>query len=226
MSIEKNYVIYNENCPFDYCSENKSIENNNSDVQCTFNHAGRLCGSCRENYSLAIGSSHCIICSNSNNLALLIYFATAGFLLVLFVGVLNLTVTQGMIDGLIFYTNIVWTYQSILFPAKMHGKLFFFKTFIAWLNLDFGIETCFMKDLNAFLKTWLQFIFPLYIWSIAGLMIILARYSTRVTKLFGERAVPILATIILLSYNKLLKTAVEVLDFSVISVYSLSLIHI
>ena len=220
MSVEKNYVIYSENCPFDYCSEKKSIENNNSDVQCTFNHAGRLCGSCRENYSLAIGSSHCIICSNSNNLALLIYFATAGFLLVLFVGVLNLTVTQGMIDGLIFYTNIVWTYQSVLFPAKMHGKLFFFKTFIAWLSLDFGIETCFMKDLNTFLKTWLQFIFPLYIWSIAGLMIILARYSTRVTKLFGERAVPILATIILLSYNKLLKTAVEILDFSVISVYS------
>ena len=220
MSIENNDTMYSENCPFDYCSEAKSMANNNSDIQCAFNHAGRLCGSCKENYSLAIGSSHCISCSSSNNLALFIYFAAAGFLLVLFIGFLNLTVTQGMINGLIFYANIVWMYESILFPAKMHGKLFFSKTFIAWLNLDFGIETCFVKDLNAFFKTWLQFVFPLYIWSIAGLMIIMARYSTRVTKLFGERAVPILATIILLSYNKLLKTAVEILDFSVISVYS------
>ena len=220
MSIEKNDTIYSENCPFDYCSEEKSMKNNNSDVQCAFNRAGRLCGSCKQNYSLAIGSSRCIFCSSSNNLALLIYFAIAGLLLIVFVGVLNLTVTQGMINGLIFYANIVWTYQSILFPAKKHGKLFFFKTFIAWLNLDFGIETCFIKGLNAFLKTWLQFVFPLYIWTIAGLMIVLARYSTRVTKFFGERAVPILATIILLSYNKLLKTAVGILDFSVISVYS------
>ena len=220
MSIENNDTMYSENCPFDYCSEDKSMESNNSDVQCAFNHAGRLCGSCKENYSLAIGSSHCISCSSNKNLVLLIYFATAGFLLVLFVGILNLTVTQGMINGLIFYANIVWMYESILFPAKMHGKLFFFKIFIAWLNLDFGIETCFIKDLNAFLKTWLQFVFPLYIWSIIGLMIIMARYSTRVTKLFGERAVPILATIILLSYNKLLKSAIEILDFSVISVYS------
>ena len=218
MSIENNDTSYSENCPFDYCSEAIKSMENNSDIQCAFNRAGRLCGSCKQNYSVAIGSSHCISCSSSNNLALLIYFAAAGFLLVLFVGVLNITVTQGMINGLIFYANIVWMYQSILFPAKMHGKLFFFKIFIAWLNLDFGIETCFIKDLNALVKAWLQFVFPLYIWSIAGLMIFLARYSTRVTKLFGERAVPILATIILLSYNKLLKTAVEMLDFSVISV--------
>ena len=219
MSIENGDTMYSKSCPFDYCREDKTMDNNNSNVQCAFNHAGRLCGSCRENYSLAIGSSHCIPCSSSNNLALIIFFVIAGFLLVLFVGVLNITVTQGMINGLILYANVVWMYQSILFPAKMHDKLFFFKIFIAWLNLDFGIETCFMKDLNAYLKTWLQFVFPLYIWSIAGWMIIMARYSTRVTKLFGERVVPILATLILLSYNKLLKTAVEILDFSVISVY-------
>ncbi len=162
MSIENNDTMYSENCPFDYCSEAKSMEND-SDIQCAFNHAGRLCGSCKENYSLAIGSSHCISCSSSNNLALLIYFAAAGFFLVLFAGILNLTVTQGMINGLIFYANIVWMYESILFPAKMHRKLSFSKIFIAWLNLDFGIETCLVKDLNAFSKTWLQFIFPSYI---------------------------------------------------------------
>ena len=69
-------------------------------------------------------------------MTLLLFFAAAGFLLVLFISILNLTVTQGMINGLIFYANIVWTYQSILFPNQIPSILIVFKTF----NLDFGIE--------------------------------------------------------------------------------------
>jgi hypothetical protein len=154
-------------------------------------------------------------------MTLLIFFAAAGFLLVIFISVLNLTVTQGMINGLIFYANIVWTYQSVLFPNQMPSELIFFKIFIAWLNLDFGIEMCFINNLNAFWKSWLQFVFPFYLWSIAGLMIMLARYSTRLTTLFGNRAVPVLGTLILLSYMKLLRTAVEILHFSILT----SIVH-
>ena len=160
------------------------------------------------NYSLAIGSSHCIYCSNDYNLALVI---AAGFLLVLYISFLNLTVTQGMINAVIFYANniIVWTYQSILFPNQIPSRLIFFKTFIAWLNLDLGIETCFLNNLNAFWKSWLQFVFPFYLWFIVGLMVVLARHSTRLTILFGNKAVPVLATLILLSYMKLLRTVVD-----------------
>ena len=75
-------------------------------------------------------------------------FAAAGVLLVFFISALNLTVTQGMVNGLIFYANIVWTnYQSILFPqVESEPVLVFLKTFIAWFNLDFGIQVCFVKD--------------------------------------------------------------------------------
>ena len=219
ISVYTNVIVYSKYCPFDYCKDVKSIKNIPDD-QCAFNHGGRLCGGCKENYSLAIGSSHCIYCPNNNNLALFIFFAAAGFLLVFFISVLNLTVTQGMINGLIFYANIVWTYQSILFPKQVNNELVLFKTFVAWLNLDFGIEICLFNGLNAFWKIWLQFLFPLYIWSIAGLMIFAARHSTRLTALFGNRAVPILATLILLSYTKLLRTAVTALDFSMLNVVS------
>ena len=218
ISVRTDETAYSKYCPFDYCKDVKSITTIPDD-QCAFNRAGRLCGGCKANYSLAIGSSHCIYCSN-NNLSLLIFFAAAGILLVLIISVLNLTVTQGMINGLIFYANIVWMYQSILFPREVSNELVFFKTFIAWLNLDFGIETCFFNGLNAFRKTWLQFVFPLYIWSIAGFMILAARHSTRLTALFGNRAVPILATLILLSYTKLLRIAVTALDISMLNVVS------
>jgi predicted outer membrane repeat protein len=210
-------IILSKYCPFDYCKDTKVIRGASGD-QCSFNRAGRLCGGCKENYSLAIGSSHCIYCSNDHNMTLLIFFAAAGFLLVFFISILNLTVTQGMINGLIFYANIVWTYQSVLFPNEIPSKLIFFKAFIAWLNLDFGIEMCYMRNLNAFWKSWLQFVFPFYLWSIAGLMIMLARYSSRLTTLFGNRAVPVLVTLILLSYMKLLRTAVEILEFSILTV--------
>jgi hypothetical protein len=201
ITLSAKKVILSKHCPFDYCMDTKVIKGASVD-QCSFNRAGRMCGGCKENYSLAIGSSHCIYCSNDNNLTLLMFFAAAGFLLVTFISVLNLTVTQGMINGLIFYANIVWTYQSVLFPNQMPSnlKLIFFKTFIAWLNLDFGIEICFINNLNAFWKSWLQFVFPFYLWSIAGLMIMLAQQSTRLTVLFGNRAVPVLVTLILLSY--------------------------
>ena len=220
MNTDADGVIYNEYCPFDYCNKTSTKINLQTypDSQCSFNRAGRLCGGCKENYSLAIGSSHCIQCPNNNNLALFLFFTAAGFLLVLFISVLNLTVTQGMINGLIFYTNIVWTYQSIFFPQDMktNALLVFLKIFIAWVNLDFGIESCFIDGLTAFWKTWLQFTFPFYIWAIAGLIVVATRYSTRLTNLLGSRAVPVLVTLILLSYMKLLRVVASALEFSIL----------
>ena len=92
-------------CPIDNCEMDEKDINlqKNPDAQCAYNHAGVLCGRCQKGYSLAIGSSHCIHCPNNNNLALLIFFAAAGFFLVIAISVSNLTVTQGMINGLMFY---------------------------------------------------------------------------------------------------------------------------
>ena len=215
-------VFIAQYCPFDYCNTSTKTVNfqYDSDTQCTFNRAGKLCGGCKKNYSLAIGSSHCIHCPNNNNLALLIFFAIAGFLLVCFIGAFNFTVTQGMINSLIFYANIIWIYQSILFSQQVKSNYFlvFLRILIAWVNLDLGIQTCFVTRLNAYWKTWLQYLFPIYIWSIAGVIIIGARHSTKLTKLFGNRAVSILATLFLLSYTKLFQTIIASVGFTPIRV--------
>ena len=190
--------------------------NSNDDDACDYNKTGRMCGGCKESYSLAIGSSHCIYCPNNNNLALLIFFAAAGFLLVFFIGALNLTVSVGMFNGVIFYANMIWIYKDILFPERdISSGLQFLKIFIAWLNLDFGIETCFVHGLNAFSKTWLQFVFPFYIWIISVAIIVCCRYSSRLTKLFGNRGLPILATLLCLSYVKLMRTIIDGMAFTV-----------
>ena len=211
INITEEGVSYVNRCPFDYCEiSSKNIDiKGHLDSQCVFNRAGRLCGGCKKNYSLAIGSSHCIHCPNSNNLALLIFFAAAGFLLVFFISAFNLTVSQGMINGLIFYANVVWVNGNIMLPLSEINV--FLRVFLAWLNLDFGIECCFFSGLDAFSKTWLQYAFPFYT---AGLFIAGVRYSSKLSKLFGDRSVPVLATLLFLSYTKLLHTIITSLELA------------
>ena len=213
-------IIYNRFCPLNYCkSGNKTVNiGDDPSKQCTPNRTGILCGACSENFSLAIGSSRCIECPNSHNVSLLLAFGAAGVFLVFFILALNLTVTQGLINGVIFYANIVWAYKIILLPSEIQEN-HFLQVFIAWLNLDFGIETCFFVGLDAYWKTWLQFLFPFYIWAIAGVIIVACRYSSRLTNLIGSRAVPLLATLFLLSYMKLLHTVIDATSVAMIAHY-------
>ena len=216
-------IMYNRFCPLLYCnSGNKTVDiGDDPSKQCASKRTGILCGACMDSFSLAIGSSRCIECPNSHNVVLLIAFAAAGVLLVFFILALNLTATQGLINGVIFYANIVWAYKVIIFPADI-GKSYLFTflhVFIAWLNLDFGIKTCFFVGMDAYWKTWLQFLFPFYIWAIAGVIIVACRYSSRLTNLIGSRAIPLLATLFLLSYMKLLRTVIDATSVAVIAQY-------
>ena len=88
-----------------------------------------------------------------------------------------ITVAVGTINGLIFYANIIQAAQDTFIPAGDTNPL---TVFIAWLDLDLGIETCFFHGLDGYWKTWLQFLFPFYIWAIIILIIYLSRRSKTV----------------------------------------------
>ena len=194
-------LILHPHCPFDYCiSASINVTLNDTDKQCENNRSGLLCGKCKSGFSLVLGSSKCLQCSNVN-IILLIPFALAGIALVLLLLIFKLTVAAGTINGLIFYANIVAVNRSIFFPPKETNIL---TVFIAWLNLDLGIETCFFDGMDAYIKTWLQFAFPLYVWSLVFLIIISSEYSSSIAKVFGSNPVAVLATLFLLSYAKLL----------------------
>ena len=53
-------------------------------------------------------------------------------------------------------------------------------------------------------------------WIIAGLIIVVARHSSRLTNLLDNRAVPLLATLFLISYMMLLRIVISSLEFSVL----------
>ena len=212
----RGYILH-KHCPFDYChpptkniSVNLNIDNGANEL-CAFNRSGKLCGSCEDGLSLSLGSSRCMPCSN-DWLALLIGFAIAGVALVAFLLKLNFTVAVGTFNGLIFYANIFAANRAIFFP---HDKTKLLTVFIAWLNLDFGFETCFYDGMDGYVKTWLQLAFPLYVISLVVAIIIISDYSTKFAALFtGKNPIATLATLILLSYTKLLRTIIASLSFA------------
>ena len=134
-----------------------------------------------------------------------------GVALVFSLLVCKLTVAVGTLSGLVFYTNIVGVNRTIFLPVKSTNA---FLVFIAWLNLDFGIETCFYDGMNAYSKTWLQFVFPVYIWALVGLVILLSYFSQRFANLLGNNPVSVLATLILLSYAKIPRTLITTIYFT------------
>ena len=201
-------------CPLNYCKDESilvTLQDNSTtgpDSQCGYRHSGVLCGGCQPGLSLALGSEQCLHCSNAY-ISLVLPFALAGLVLVLFIKVLDFTVCQGTINGFIFYANIINANKHLYYNQSDVKPI---TLFISWFNLDLGIETCFYDGLTAYARTWLQFIFPLYIWCIAGAIIVLASHSKRVAKISGNNGVPVLATLFLLSYAKLFNTIISVLS--------------
>lgn len=199
-------ILYNS-CPIEYCkTETAIIPLDDLDTQCDLNRSGILCGACATNYSLLLGSSQCAICSN-NYLSLLIVFALAGIALIVFFTFLKLTVSTGMINSVILYANFIQVNRKLFFPINSINIL---TVFISWLNLDLGFKTCFFIGMDAYAQTWLQFAFPIYVWILISLIIFSSRYSITVSKLIGSNPVAVLATLLLMSYTKILKIIIEV----------------
>ena len=199
-------------CPFHYCLPHSSHHNfSNPNSQCQFNRSGLLCGHCQKGFSTVFSSFHCRHCS-SIYILLIIPIAIAGLVLVLLLFVLNLTVTDGTINGFILYVNIISINAPVIF-TKLNHHFTPAYTFISLANLDLGIQTCFYDGMDDYAKMWLQLAFPFYLIFIATLIIITSRYSTTIQRLTARRALPVLATLFLLSYTKILRIVSSVLFF-------------
>ena len=202
-------------CVHDYCVHSEiKVNLNETDVQCNSHRSGILCSHCLQGKSLKLGSNDCDNCENSF-IAMLILFIFAGIGLIGLIIILNLTVSVGAINGLIFYANILKIHEHIFFPE---GPVPFVSQFISWINLDFGFNMCFYNGMDTYSKAWLQFVFPFYIWALIIIIIVLCHWSMKISRLFGSHIVPVLATILLLSYIKLMRSIVYALSVQYISV--------
>ena len=201
-SNDRGLIIHDGRCPFDFCKvQSANVSLSNPSAQCDFNRNGTLCGQCKEHSSLALGTLHCINCTNNYSVALVLPFALTGIALVMVILLLHLTVDVGTLNGLIFYANIVHSNREAYFQHTREITNFH-ALFISWLNLDFGIETCFYDGMDIYVYSWLQFLYPFYLWFLIGAIIFICRYSRRLLHSLGRNPVATLGTILFLTYGK------------------------
>ena len=125
-------LILHPQCPFDYCvSHDVVFPLNDGNLQCAHHRSGLLCGACKGNFSLVLGTSHCKQCTN-NHLILLVPFALMGVGLVFLLLVCKLTVATGTLSGLasvlcqhcwtksnpLSTSGIYWCFLNFHFMAK------------------------------------------------------------------------------------------------------------
>ena len=197
-----------------------------SDKLCPYNRTGVVCSRCRENYSLYLSGDKCGDCRAHSTLRGTLWsiaFLAFGIVLIILLLTLNLTVSSGIINGVIFYSNIVYLNHNDFLPigtnttdtsVPLQNTVRFLSAFYAWMNLDFGVSACFIHNYNIHNKIWLQFVYPIYIWFLILLIVIASRYSRRLSRLTASNIVPVLATLLLLSYAKLLTTSAEAAAFT------------
>ena len=211
------YLIY-PYCPMDYClPPDVTVEinlnlPNGADAQCAHDHTGLLCGTCSPGLSLSLGSSHCLQCHTHWPGVLVVIITSsllAGLILVSSLLMLNLTVANGTLNGLIFYANIVATNRYKFFPSTS-----FVTAFVSWFNLEMGIDTCFFDGMDLYWKTWIELAFPTYILVLVVLVIVFSECSVKFARIVGKRnPIATLDTLILLCYVKFLRTVIIAFSF-------------
>ena len=203
-------------CHFDYCLGGKrTIRPPNFDEQCQdgYNRSGIVCGKCNEGYSLVFGSNRCKNCSNSH-LSMIIVFALLGICLVSAISFLQITISEGYLNGMLFYCNVLNLYLPLL--TKSSSRIIHVFFLVSLLNLNLGFESCFYNGMNALARTGLNLVFPLYLFFLMFIIIMIAKRSRRFSDRFtrsGFSAVKVFVTLIVMSYSSLLETCIEILGF-------------
>ena len=224
-----------EVCPLMYCNDTLQVltsEDLRYDTICVGNRTGILCGQCKKNLSLGFGSSKCCQCTNAGPATVLLY-AVIGLFIVFIIFVLNLTVTQGTLYGLIFYANVVIVNRDVLLSDEMQRAWVFF--YMISLDLGFiGEPLCFLANMNQATKTGLQFVFPFYLIIIVISVFLICKYCCSYTtgiehgsmkgllnsvgQFIGGRVTSVIATLLYLSYSSLCRTVIEILSFATIEI--------
>ena len=73
-----------------------------------------------------------------------------------------------------------------------------------------------MTGMDAYAKTWLEMVFPVYVWGIVGFLMYISSHSITVTKYLGSSSVPVLASLFFLSYAKVLRTIISALSLTIL----------
>ena len=211
-----------------YCSSDSlNISISDLDKQCIRGRTGVLCGACKPGLSHILGLSHeCRKCSNKKLYLYIPSRLISGVFILFILTVLNVTVTEGTINGLIFYSTFLYTCRNYFFynyhiqDSYRLSKTFW--VFVAWLNLNSGFDACAYDGMTGYQYIWLTFGFVFSLLFLQVVIIILSRKFIFFTRLFGRNVLKVLATLLFLTHSQLMYACFHSLQYAPLYVKTLN----
>ena len=197
-------------CPTGYCKPGiTDVNMTEQDSLCQHRRTGVLCGRCEDGYSLVLGPDECQICNSNLWLLMVPVLAVSGIAMVIVLFCLRMTISNQLLGGIIFYVNMTEvSLRTVVLHQHTYG--FILNIIFSLLNLELGFSVCLYNGLNALIKTALQFIFPVYLWLIVLMLVIISKRSSYIANLTIHSSIQVLATLFYLSFAKLLLTAIDI----------------
>ena len=210
-----------------YCNQNDHYVNITNytvfdDQQCLSGLTGILCGACKPGLSRVLGSlTKCQKCSNKNLSFLIPLFFLSGWLIIMLLTALNMTVAEGTINGLVIYANAIYAYQKIIpHPHSIFKRICW--TFIALLNFDVGFEMCYYDGMDSYQKLWILYGYTFYLITLQITIVLLCRRFVMCTRLFRKNVVQVLATLLFLMYAPIIEALVNTFARSILTVFNIN----
>ena len=203
-------------CPVEFCKPYFKSWNVVTETRCQPSRTGLFCSQCADNKSVVFGSHTCYECSNYW-LFTIIGYALAGILLMYILFKLQLTLTHGTINSLIFFAKVANAALITILGMEVYERhqAYFSKfnlIFLSTLNLNLGYRLCFYDGVTEMAKSGLLFVFPFYLLGLLLIIMFISRQSSRVSDMISRNAIPVLATVIHLSFSRFLTNTIDIIS--------------
>ena len=178
---------------------------------CESSKMGVLCGQCQHNLSVVFGSTECRPCSHLW-LITIVACTLSGLLLVVIMLALPLTISEGPLAGIIVAMNIT-SVSTIDYLNNSNWFVQSASVFVSLMNLNLGFPMCLYNGMTPTVKTGMQFIYPVYLWILVIGFIVFSQHSTRISNKTASYSVQVLASLIHLSFSKVLITCIDIIAY-------------
>ena len=196
-------------CLFDYCSGETSVDPYNLDDQCSKNHAGVLCGGCKEGHGISIGLDGCSSsCSGARNIILWLLGAFIYSLwIVIVTAFLHFYISDGFLYGFIFYNNTLFIFRRAFFQSSSSSSYLLFSSD----QLLYHSNSCLYEEMTPLAASALRFVPSLFVFVLMGILTMLAKKFNVFNRKFSFSLTKTFATLLYITYNWLLNASFTLL---------------
>ena len=214
-------------CPDNYCSSEHTETSpgyyslhGESDDQCSSHRTGVACGECKSGYTLAYDSPDCInIDKCSPGMTILMTILVIMLTVLYWIAVVTFAfglmyfqfqISSGYAYGIIYFYSIVDILLVNNVSEKVHYLVSILSSFAKLTPQLFG-QVCFVKGLSGIDQQFIHYSHALGVSVILLIIVLVTKYSPRLTQLVGRCIIRVICLLLLLSYTSLASTSLQLL---------------